>query len=296
MATPSDIARHVIDNFDQRGSTTLLRAATAAIVDLDHVTPAEAAAEAETRLIAVLRQLETFEPRFLPFEFSMRMVGRLIGKQRPRANEDAAAATARRRLELSSTYLEALVALGDRVFEFVCAAAMRLAGASAAFTTEPGDEGGIDFYGRIAIRPSQSGIAPTALSTSLIERQLLFVGQSKCVGPGASVDRATISQFNGDVTALLGKYEGNPRPPSHRVPESYYRSSETCLKVFITTGDFASGARTFGDASDVQLVNGSMLVQFLLYHGIGVVEVDGTRSIEPAAIDAWARDLDEQFR
>lgn len=288
MASTPDIAKTLIEDFDRHQSITIERAVSHAIAKLDGVSEDEAALLAETKASAVFGALSSMDPRDLPFEFSMRSANRLVGKQRERPDEPEEARAARGRLHLVTPYLDALIALGDRCFEFVCAATLRLAGASESLATGVGDEGGIDIYGRIPIRPASGLIQRSVLATSILERDLLFFGQSKCIGRTADVQRGFITQFNADVDHCRQKYEGVARKPSNRVPESYYRTGETCLKVFLTTGTFAPGAITFAKASDIAIVKGRELAEFLLFHGVGLASDESDPRIDPDLIAAWA--------
>jgi|SRR5208337_4987561 len=61
------------------------------------------------------------------------------------------------------------------------------------------------------------------------------------------------------ILDCLKKYEGNERPPSHRVPDSYYRREEPCLGVFVTTAFFAETASECVEASSITLASGLRL-------------------------------------
>jgi hypothetical protein len=289
MASVPEIANLIIKDFDRRNSITVERAATQAIVALDGVSVSEAAALAESKASAVLGALAAMDPRELPFELSMRASNRLIGKERVRPDDTEEARTVRGRLHLVAPFVEALLQLGDRCFEFVSAATMRLAGAVESVPTGSGDEGGIDFYGRIPIRPASPLVERSVLATSILERNLLFLGQSKCVGSSVEIQRSVITQFNSDVEYCRQKYEGVSRKPSNRVPEAYYRTGETCLKIFITTGKFAPGAVNFASASDMATVNGRQLAEFLIFHGVGIRVDEDSAVVDPDLIANWAR-------
>ena len=187
MATVQDIAREIVSDFDRYESTTVERAAARAIAKLDLVSEMEASIRAEAKSGAILLALGDFDARALPFEFSDRSPHRLIGKQRERSADSDDARRIRKRLHLVPEYLKAIVKLGDRCFEFVSAASLTLAGASESFATEAGDEGGIDIYGRLPIRPASATVPSSILATSILERDLLFFGQSKCIGIKAEV-------------------------------------------------------------------------------------------------------------
>ena len=157
MATLADIVKHIVEQFDPARTTTIERPLEQLSL-WTGVSESTAASEAELRAAAILQQLQAMELRELPFEFSMADPNWLEAcKQRPRAAEDDRARQARQRLFLEGRYLEVLTGLGNRTFEYVSASAVRLAGATDAFVTGAGDEGGIDFYGRIPIGPPREG-------------------------------------------------------------------------------------------------------------------------------------------
>lgn len=288
MASVTQLAQYLIDDFvpTSVGRVDLLIAA--ALTSRD-VPKWEAASEAEARASAVLAYLHSLDPKSLPFEFSLNDDRRVIGKQRPRPDEPDEATRARRHLHLTDAYLAALRELGPQDFEFACAAAMGLAGASEANAIGAGDEGGIDVYGRIPVRGPSHAIPDTVITSSILNRDLLFLGQCKCLAPGGTVSRDKVSQFHADVEACLAKYEGIERKPKHRVPDSFYRRGEACLKVVFTTGLFERGARGFAEHFDIILVDGRDLGQFLLYNQVALDDTDpDDPRVDVRALRAWA--------
>lgn len=150
-----------------------------------------------------------------------------------------------------------------------------------------GDEGGIDFYGRLEIRQSSSRIPAGILYTTLLPKELLVLGQAKCFQRHTRVGRPEIQQFKGQLRDCLEKYEGNNRPPAHRVPGSFYQSNELCLGVFVTTASFAETARACVEASGIVLVDGVQLSQFLAHHHVGIVEDEGGVRFDQNEFSNW---------
>ena len=149
---------------------------------------------------------------------------------------------------------------------------MRLSGALDAVAICAGDEGGIDIYGRIALRTREINILPDLIETSLLHTPpLLFLGQCKCERLDSRIGRPKIVEFQGSVSACLDKYSGNSRPPSNRVPENYYERSETCVRIVFTTASYAEPASAFAKSVGIFIVDGQQIAQFMLRHKIGLV-------------------------
>ncbi len=163
---------------------------------------------------------------------------------------------------------------------------MRLSGAKEAFAICSGDDGGIDTYGRLPIRLSDPNVRNGLLRTAILEKEILFLGQCKCQTP--SINPGDIDGFQGATDACLKKYEGNLHPPSHRVPETYYRRQEMCIKVFFTTSDYSTRALSKADSLDITYIDGKQIAEFLIYHGIGLASgIDGM-IVNHADLLAWA--------
>src|SRR5258708_19530891 len=83
-----------------------------------------------------------------------------------------------------------------------------------------------------------------------------------------------MDSFNGAVEHCLSQYEGNHHPPSKRVPSSFYRKNETCIRLFFTTADYTDTAVGAAKAMDIILINGPQIAQFLVYHKVGLSDRD----------------------
>jgi hypothetical protein len=247
----------------------------------------QADTEASEKSHQVLAALRRMSPQQLPFEISDSTPFSLIGKQRPRATDSPETRTAREVFDLVPSVRSAVYSLGDQMFERLCTRIMLEEGASESVWNGSPDDGGIDFYGRLPLR-SQSPLVPTTLlRTAVITKQLLFLGQSKCFDPqGGNLDRKFVDDFHGSIDICLSQHEGNPDPPSHRVPPTYYRRSEVALGVLCTTAGFSDAARAQSDALDIQLIDGQQIAEFLL--ATGVVGEDATTADVVSAIAAWS--------
>ena len=65
-------------------------------------------------------------------------------------------------------------------------------------------------------------------------------------------------------------------PPSHRVPDDFYRRGEICIRVFITTADYTGPAAGEAGSNDIFLVHGRELAEFLVMHRVGLVQDFGS--------------------
>ena len=175
-----------------------------------------------------------------------------MGKQRQLTNDTPETRQLQARLDLAKQLVKEVRQLGDENFERVSAGLMHLSGAKEAFAQCASDDGGIDVYGRLPIRLNDPKIRNGLLRSAIFEKPVLVLGQCKCqineVGPGE------INTFHGASEDCLRKYEGNDRPPSHRVPASYYRRQEMCIRVFFTTADYTEKAKSKSEALDITLV------------------------------------------
>jgi len=187
----------------------------------------DAAVEAEQKIGRVLQILRATRPEELPFHLSPDEQ-RLIGNQRVLRTDSPQTQIARARLNLVEPMLHALYEMGADSFEKTCAGVMLLSGAYAAFAGCTNDDGGIDVYGRIQLRVGDANVCEGLLQTALLQKEggFLFLGQSKCYKIDDKIQPGAISEFDGSVRDCLRKYEGNDHPPSHRVPDGYYKKEE----------------------------------------------------------------------
>ena len=153
-----------------------------------------------------------------------------------------------------------------------------------------GDEGGIDFYGRLVVRPPAGKVEPGILYTTILPKEVLIFGQAKRYMRSQRIGRPDIQTFKGQVEECLEKYPGNVRPPSHRVPNSYYERGEPHLGVFVTTAMFAETAAGSAFASGIILVAGTRLAQFLVHHRVGIRCEGDSYEFDREMFVAWLED------
>ena len=287
--SPRELADNLVAGFDRQAEVRLDRALIELLrkSGLGRFGASERAWKVED---AVLRLLEERSPEDLPFRLCDGGK-RLVGKTRIGARDNPATIFARNAERLSDLLLKALLNLTPDDFEVVSAASMVLSGAREMKALCTGDEGGIDFYGRLEIRPASSSIPAGLMHTTILPKELLVLGQAKHYQPNARVGRPDIQQFKGQIQDCLKKYEGNQRPPAHRVPESYYLRDEPFLGVFVTTASFAETATESVEASGIVLVPGARLSQFLAFRRVGIVEDEGSYRFDENDFSSW---LDSQ--
>lgn len=251
-----------------------------------------AATEASEKAPRVLAILRSKPPEELPFEFSDDVSDRLVGKQRARAGDSPQTIAARQGFALAPHMLAAIYGSGDVAFEKVCAAIMRLSGATEAFASCASDDGGIDVYGRIPLGLNDDRVKSGILSTAIVQMSMFFLGQCKCYSPSEVIGPAQIREFYGSVEACRNKYEHNPKPPRHRVPDSYYKRGETSISILFSTGTFSEKAVAAAEADGIVLVTGRQIAQFLVHHRVVIIErEDGTLAVDGNALEAWATRL-----
>lgn len=229
-----------------------------------------ASAEAIAKTDKVLTELQSRRSQDLPFDFHGSNEYRLIGKQRTRPTDSAAATTIRERLPLITEMLDAVYACGNVMFEKICAGLMHLSGASDAHATCSADDGGIDVYGRLPLRNPDATLSQNLIGTCLLNKRYLFLGQCKCYSLATRIGRPELDSFHGATEHCLSQYEGNHRPPSHRIPSTFYLKNESCIRLFFTTADYSDTAIGAANAMDIILINGKQIADFLIYHNIGL--------------------------
>lgn len=286
MPSTQEIALWVIHRFDRKDTCSVERIVEKVL--LEHGTSVyDAPEEAEKKSAAVLDALQKMPLEGLPFDFSVRDSRRLVGKERPLANDTPETKELQAKIALVAQMTKEVFKFGDKNFEKLCAKLMFLSGAKEAFAQCTHDDGGIDVYGRLPIRLSDPKIRSGLLHSAILKKAVLFLGQCKCqtsdVGPG------DIDNFQGAAEACLRKYEGNSHPPSHRVPDAYYKNREMCIRVFFTTGNYTQKASSKAEALDITHVSGRQVAEFLIYHGIGLIHPPSSSSyeIDPAMLLDW---------
>jgi len=265
-------------------------------LQLGGVAKAKAEATACDEGANVLREIDRRRPEELPFRFGNSDPQRLIGKERIAKRDTRKTVTAKRVWATAKPLLNHLTSISPKDFEIVCAACLTLAGGKKTHALCTGDEGGIDFYGRLPVRGPDTAVSSGLVYTTILPKALLVLGQAKCLACDARIGRPEIQKFKGQIDDCIKKYEGNKRPPSHRVPESFYDRGEPCLGLFVTTASFAETAEGATASSGVHLVDGTRLAQFLVYHRVGVeLEVTDAR-FSHEAFSVWLNDKRTQVR
>jgi hypothetical protein len=281
--SPRELAELTVQGFDKSSELPLAKAITAVLRKLGEgkYRSEEIAFSVED---AVLRHLLTIEAEVLPF----RIRGKhLIGKGRTGEIDDRDTVVAKTVHGLAPQLLDALVNLTPNEFEIACAAGMMLSGACEMTALCTGDEGGIDFYGRIEIRQPCERVPKGVIHTTILPRKLLILGQAKCYGLDTRIGRDDIQQFHGQILDCLTKYEGNARPPTHRVPASCYSRGEAALGVFVTTASFTGTAAAAAEGFGYVLIPGLNLAQFLCFKQVGLVDHGGKYEFDPQLFRSW---------
>lgn len=238
----------------------------------------------------VIRELRDRSPEDLPFRFAKRDPFWLVGKGRIGQADNPLTIATKRASGLWNELLDYLLMVDDYDFQFVCAGAMMLAEAEEMRVSPKGDEGGIDFYGRLMLRRPSNEVETGLMHTTILPRRLLVLGQAKRYKKDVRIGRPEIQQISAQFKDCIEKYEGNPRPPSHRVPESYYHRGEPWLGVCITTASFADTSEGAVSASGIVLVGGCQLSQFLAFHRIGLKGLNEQWSFSADKFEAWIKD------
>ena len=297
MPSARDLERLLIEKFNEEQSISLKRALSE-LLEQQGLGRFEAAEEAEKMVPVVRDLLGRRPPEKLPFEFGRSDTMQLVGKSLSRSGESAQTRFARQARACVDDLHEALCRCADFDFEVVCAAALIKSGASTMVATCSGDDGGIDLYGRLPLRPPDSAVRPGLLQTTILATEILVLGQCKRYNRSARVGRPEIQQFLGSVRSCLRQYADNPRPPSRRVPPDFYRRDEVCIPVFMTTAQYADTSTGEAQSNDVILIEGSGLSQFLTAQRVGILDdvSSGQPIFDGGAFDAWLAEVRQQYR
>lgn len=294
MATSGarEAADYLAANFPLDGLMDVQTATEWAFRQLGRSSPA-AFEEADERTAAQVRRLLVADRRAkFRFSFSSRDADRMIGNRRVLRDDPEDVREAKAKANVVGSLQQAIYELGATTFEMICAGSMALSGAEANANCG-GDEGGIDVYGRIPIRP---GAAQGPLTSTFLEKKLLFLGQCKCLSLDAAVGPDDVRDLHGAVELCLRKYQGAKKLPSHRVPESYYLFTETCLKVLFTTAEVSAKAREIGTTLDIHFVTGLQLAEFLANRSVGLGQRSGSWIVDKDSLANWAAQWDSRQR
>lgn len=286
--TVQDIASAICNSFDPTQSVKIEEAIVQSLCAQGY-SAYDAAEEAEQKIGKVLRTFRAKRPEELPFHLSPDEQ-RLIGNQRVLKTDSPQTQVLRSRLQIVPLMIKALYDGGPDLFEKICAGVMLLSGAHEVFAGCTNDDGGIDIHGRIQLRVGDIDVREGLLQTALLQKEggFLFLGQCKCYKLDGSIGPDAISEFDGSVRDCLRKYEGNDRPPSHRLADNYYKKDEACIRVFFTTATYSDKASSKAKSLDIIAVTGHQLAEFLVYHGVGLVESDGNQLLDPIELAKWA--------
>jgi hypothetical protein len=287
MLSARDLERLLIKDFDEERSVPLARALTE-LLEREGIDRFQAAEEGE-RMVRSVREVLSRRPLSeLPFDFGSSDPMLLVGKRRPRSGESIQTRFARKARAQVEQLHQSVCRCSDFDFEVVCAAVLAESGASPVVATCSGDDGGIDLYGRLPLRPSDLTVPPGLLQTTLLPKEILVLGQCKRFDPDSRIGRSELQKFLGAVRDCLNQYDGNARPPSRRVPREFYRRGELCIPVFLTTAEYAETSAGEADANDLVLVAGRAMAEFLVGHRVGISQnAAGEPIFEQPAFDAW---------
>jgi restriction endonuclease Mrr len=288
LPAASDVAAELATSFNAKSSALLEDAVIEAMVRMGLTVP-QAAELVDSRYLAAVRSnLGRLEPQRLPFEISIGKPERLVGKQRTRTTDTPQAARARERLHLVEVLSEVLASINDAEFEHLCASILLRNGASDAVVLIGGNEGGIDFYGRVPVLLGDSGVPRALLRTSLEVRDVLYLGQCKRYSSSSTINRDELQKFAGQVRDCLRQYRGMAVPPSNHVPFDYFSSEEPCIGFFMTSAKFSSGARDYAASVNMVLADGQLLAELLIFWGVGR---ETTTELTPDSVVGWARSI-----
>jgi hypothetical protein len=288
--TPQDIADEIVRNFDRNSSKKVYEAICDVLLSKGYA-DSEASELAENCENQVFNHLEKQTPTELPFDFSIRGRNiRLIGKSRIRRDDKPETIYARTVSPFISEMRKTMAKMHYDDFETLCAASLRLAGATEAFALRTHDEGGIDFFGRIPLRNQSENIPETLLRTALVKQPLLILGQAKRIDPNSCIGRPEIQKFSQQVRECLAKYPDNPDPPKKRVPSNYYTQNEPCLPIFITTASFSGRVTNADYPNGILLIEGQELAEFILARRIGIIKDKDGLAFSGVLMSQWVRD------
>lgn len=284
--SPRELADLLIKTFDRQRVVSVEQALSEALQS-NGMAKGKAEGVAFDDAAGVLRELRRRRTEELPFRFADSDADRLVGKERSTPRDTSETAVARSVGVAAEPLLQHLTTISPDDFEVVCAAGVALAGGTDMRALCTGDEGGIDFYGRLPIRESHPAVAPGLVYTTILPKAVFVLGQAKRYDRGVKIGRPDIQKFKAQIEDCLKKYEGNARPPSHRVPESFYDRGELCLGIFATTASFAETAEGAAASSGIHLVDGMRLAQFFVFHGVGVHMNGGTATFDLEVFSRW---------
>ncbi|WP_197073537.1 restriction endonuclease [Frigoribacterium sp. MEB024] len=160
-----------------------------------------------------------------------------------------------------------LTSLTAPEFEIACTGILRIMGCADPHTSSQGNDGGIDFYGRLELE----GRLDNFSTYGGFDRRvgLWLIGQAKHY-PTRNIQTAHIRELVGSVE--LARTKG----AIHTWPGLHLRPFDAVIQVFFTTGDFSSGSNKLIDNSGLVAMNGDQLATFLADAGLGLDSTNTT--------------------
>ena len=294
MTSPKDLAKKIIVSFDPKSSRKTVEV-LAEILQREGFNRFDSHVQAERLKFSVLDILrDQFRPEELPFDFGSSDPTRLVGKLRRRKSDTPETFSVRQLWQFTGHVLNAILEKDKTWFEILCAACLRESGAEEAYALCTGDEGGIDLFGRIPIGRELIGVTPGIIETNLFRANILFLGQCKRYSPSSKVGPRDIRDFMDGVRDCIKKYEGNPRPPSHRVPDSYYRKGELSIPIFLTTADYSDKSTGKAESSSLVNINGRQISEFICSRKIGFALEDDSYQFDKNRLYSWVQQKSEE--
>jgi hypothetical protein len=154
-----------------------------------------------------------------------------------------------------------LVLLDSFEFEIACTTILRLMGCVDPHTSARGNDGGIDFYGRLEMK----GRLDSELPYGGLDRRttVWLVGQAKHY-PSRTVSTAPIRELVGSID--LARTGG----AIHNWEGLSLRPYDAVIQMLFTTGRFSAGALRLVEKTGLIVMNGDQLAVFLIDAGVGI--------------------------
>lgn len=288
MPTPTEVVDVLVDEFEPTRSVLLEDAVIEVLRQLGLSESAALDWVDERQMRAVNFHLLRLHAEQLPFDMSVRAPSRLIGKKRPRPDDSPQTTKIREGFSHIPSLVTALCSFDEVKFEYLCAALMLRVGAVDAYVSQAADDGGVDFYGRIPVLLGDASVPPGLVRTTLEVRPVLYLGQAKRFSEKAMIGRPELQKFAGQVSDCIRQYPLMTKPPSHRVPENYYRKGEVCMPFFITTAQFSGDAQDYAQSVNMIIADGRLIAELLVYWGFGTKSLS---EVDADSVVDWVRDI-----
>lgn len=161
----------------------------------------------------------------------------------------------------TASILTAIRALSPRDFEHACRAVLQFMGCADPQTSRSGNDGGIDFYGRLELKGRLDSKSPYGGIDSRVG--IWLVGQAKHY-PTRVIQTAHIRELVGSVE--LARTGG----AIHIWPHLELRPFDATLQLLFTTGKFSGGSRRLLEKTGIIAMDGEQLATFLADAGVGI--------------------------